>query len=414
MKLWNLVFLALVIAGCSVSNNDSTNVVGTNTAGGTGDDTGGTQNVEVDFFEVTVEEIPEVSFFASKDGARATGCRYDPDTSASAYIRCVVDVDELDGFNNAWTLINTAPGDVCAYRGFRSYYYSIANVDNAPDYVSYEEDTESGEVSNVFYYYDVVPDPSDSTPTANGTTIRVPPPGMLIASADDVLCPYDYSNRGEGKNCCKGQYTPLVFDPDNLATPGNFLEAKEWGGDPKNCFHGPAMEDSLPKASNGFPAYFYTKVEGAGFRDTYSIASPNEKRDSQVYLANYYDPTVHAANDQSVAGETNVPVAIQPGIGYGFPFYRYDCLDANSEIVARIDVQFREWNIKSQIAVAGGAGDPDQRGSESSPFGAQCNNDFFDWDDLVPDNSLADTCYPGMTFFTDDNWLEGRFIIEEW
>lgn len=395
---------------------DNANAVGTNTSGTSGDNLGGTQDVDVAYFEVTVQDVPEVTVYTSIDGQRASACRYDPLTSASTYIKCIVDVDELDMFNNAFTLVNSAPGDVCKYRGFRSYYYSIAFIDTPPNYVSYVKDPDTNEVtaSSVRYYYGVAPDNTVRLPAINGTTIRGLPPSMLVSAAEDVKCPYDYSTRYEdGKNCCKGQYTALEFDATVGGAPGNFLEAAQWGGDPANCFRGPGMEDSLPKASDGFPSYFYTQVLGRGFQDTYTIDSPNSKRDSQIYLANYFDPAVHPANSNSIAGETNVPTPVRPPWGGGFPFYRYDCLDENNEVVARIDVQFREWNTKTQILSA--TGDPDVRGVESSPFGAQCLNDFFDWEDFVPSSAAVDACRgSGMSLYTDANFVSGNFVLDTW
>ena len=400
----------LLLNACS-SAIDTANAVGTNDVG-----EGGTQDIEVDFFEITVQEVPEVTVYTSIDGGRTSGCRYDPDSSTSAYIRCIVDIDELDMFNNSFTLVNSAPGDLCKYRGFRSYYYANANVDTPPDYVSYEINPTSDVVTpgSVRYYYGVAPNPTDRLPDVNGTRIRAKPDRMPIGAKADVLCLWDYSSRyDDGKNCCDGQYQAMAFNASDTGEVGELGESTDWGGDPVNCFKGPAIEDSLAKTESGFPLYFYTQVLGAGFQDTYTIESPNDKRDAQIYLANYFDPALHPVNASSIAGETKVPIAIRPPGGGGFPFYRYDCLDENAEIISRIDVQFREWNVKSEILTA--AGNPDDRGAESSPFGAQCKNDFFDWEDLVPTAANVDACYgSSIEVFTSANWLAGNFIVDDW
>lgn len=396
---------SFVLGGCGVSDSAATNAVGTNSAG-TGDNTGGTQDVAVDYFEVTVQDIPEVSFFVSIDGVRAKPCRYSSTDSATIWMQCIVDVDELDAFNNEWTFINTAPGDLCRYRGFTSYYYANAYMNTPPAYVSYEKNPNSGVVANVIYYFGAQPDPNNHNPGTNGTTRRAPPVSMPIISEADVKCPYDYSTRprdGNGKNCCKGQYQAMVFNALDFAAPGNFLDAKDWGGNPKDCFHGPAMEDSLPKDQYGWPQYIITKVEGKGFKDSYVVASPNEKRNSQVYLSNYFTASKHTLGEPITTG----------GAYGGFPYYRYECLDQNHEIISRIDVMVREWNVKDQISVAGGAGNPDILGFEPSPFGNVCKNDFYDWDDMVPITSNGDTCH-FMNSLNEASFMAGNFVIESW
>jgi hypothetical protein len=346
-------------------------------------DTGGLQNVTVEDFEVTVVPNDEYTFYTSLDGARPVeSCIASADIPASQWVTCIVDVEELDAFNNSWTLENSAPGEMCAYRGFQSYYYNFAYEDNddLPCAVSYEVNTDTDTITpgSVKYHHDcdAVPNwltvaPGDFDDPGSGDQ-RDPPASMTFNKAEDVVCPYDYSTRYEGgANCCKGKYYSVAYPAGGAAADAEISDITDWGGSPTNCYRGPGMEDSLAKSPAGWPETIITPVVGLGFRDSYTIEAPTNKRDVQIYLANYFDPDDHDG--------ATMPLPLSKG----FPYYRFDCYDHNREIVARIDVQFREWNVTGYSA-AGVAANADLTGVEDAPFDDWPRNDFTDWRDRIP------------------------------
>jgi len=73
----------------------------------------------------------------------------------------------------------------------------------------------------------------------------------------------------------------------------------------------------------------------------------------------------------------------------GYPFYTFECLDHNSEVVSRIDVMIREWNTKTQLLL-GASGNPDVTGFESAPFATRALNDYCDWKDFGADEAVCD------------------------
>lgn len=387
--------IVLFISSCATTNDDTSNAVGTNDAGNDvvppSLEDGGEQNVAVDTFEVTVSEFDEFTFYVSKGGARPlSNCIADPDVAASQWIECIVDVDELDGFMHDFTLVNTAPGDMCKYRGFESYYYQFAYVGLSPQYVTYVYDTDTRTVFSNSLRFHYTTTPNFATPWNTGGSAF--PRSIDIVSEGDIKCPWDYSDEYEdGKNCCVGEYTKYAFQYNSLGF-GNVLDTDaEWGGDAINCYRGPAVADSLGKDSDGFPLYHITEVVGLGFQDSYVIKAPISQNNrlfpgSNIHLYNYFSPADHLGS--------TTPITLQNTS----PYYRFECLDANFEVSARIDVQFRDWNVNG-YAEGGVAANADLSGNDPTPFEALPLNDIYDWKDLMPASR--------------DSWFQtGNYIVE--
>ncbi len=395
----SFIFSSCAIDDEAVATNTTGDDDGTsgNTVGNTIDNGTTGQDIVVEDFEVSFDENSEYTVVWSNDANRdgivsssewAQPCTIENGTSA--WIQCIYDVDELDIWTHGATVNVMLPGDMCSYLGKERYYYANAKVDFAPVYVKYQKSDDSDEVQNVRFFY-AGADPDDNS---QGVTYA----GLNIETEGDIICPWDYTKRHEsfkGKNCCKGKYTPYVDNTVGFTGAYEFKDEVEWGGEYINCFKGPGLDDGLALTEDGFPARVVTEVIGQGFGEEYTIKSKLTafNRGEMVYFANYFRTADHGSN-------TPAPTRQISGFA-GNPYLRFECLDNNDEVIARIDVLIRKWNTTGQIALAA-SGDPnvgspgDSPVTESSPFGEKWLDDYFDWADYetaAADSNFDDHYY---------------------
>jgi hypothetical protein len=228
--------------------------------------------------------------------------------------------------------------------------------------------------------------------------------GSAAASIDDVRCPFNHTNIVlNGKNCCYGTYSLRTISYDGTDTTID-TTATSWGGSHANCFEGPGISESEMSGKmrpDGLPYYWITNVDSdAGLVNTFSVTAPilmTAAGRPQVYAASYYSSADHVANTPDMP-ESLATIRLS-SLGYdessvnGSAYFQYDCLDPAYEIVSRIRIQAREWNLASQLAalIDTGTGNSNSTGTETPPTqsdsdsvvpDAHPNNDFSDWKDL--------------------------------
>lgn len=397
-----MVMLAITAfsgAGCAVTNSLGTNTVDEDDGSDDDDTTTVSSNFEV---TVTAPDSSLYTYYLSKNGDKTTGCT----AAAGESVTCILDMEELDLFFNGFTLRNDAPSSLCAYRIRRPYYYQIAYFSTSlPTAVAYDVDADTGAVSNVVYTG------GTSNPVGSNGYYVNPYTGVATAfttagEVADVTCPFDYTRRYSpyGKNCCEGDYTLTVNTISNSVGTA-VTSTASWGGSYGNCFRGTAM-DTESLSSSGLPTRKIVNVPASGLADEYAVKAPitlDSHLQEQIYAANYFKSSDHGG---SGTDQVTKPFALRNyknSDGYltafGFPYYRFDCLDSDQDLVARIDVLVRDWNTNGELAKTAGTGDPDVTGSESSPFTdpTETKNDHCDWKDLETTFPSGSSLYTGFT-----------------
>ncbi|MDB5038198.1 MAG: hypothetical protein JWQ35_1726 [Bacteriovoracaceae bacterium] len=413
------IFSILFLAGCSVTNDTATNTVGTSaspTATPTATPPPGTGQVtsqsNITTFQVSLQSASGINSTISKWTSGSLVGGVDGVTPCTATLNedalCVVDMDELDLYFRGYTLTDTVPSSLCAYRAFTPYFYAIAPVGNAPLAVAYTVDANKSIAANTSTVGGTLPS-NGATPNnvdiwylifneANSTLgwwTHKQLYGALAVKDTDVKCPFDYTG-SNGKNCCQGTYTLAVTN-----TTGQTNTQVAWGGKPGNCFEGPGMDllTTLPIRSDGLPAVYVTNainpaLPSAGLSTSITISPPignTTKGQRQIYAANYY---TLAANGADVPTATRVTRSAYTRASMDSSVYfDYDCLDAAFEVQSRIRVLVRRWSTNTEfqkfLASKGLSGNPELAGNETPPTHSDPNNtngagpniDFCNWDD---------------------------------
>jgi hypothetical protein len=346
-----IVIFCFIATGCAKKKTtDPTNT--TNPPVGTVDDTAG--------FYVRHVTSPNYTYVTHKGTTEfATACV----ASAGEALDCITEAEETDLFFNGITFQYNLPSTLCTYLSFRPYYYYADRGGIGPANIQYDIDS-TGAIGL---------DP------ANTGTITAPATGI-----DCMTSPYKFDHSTEvppGPNCCEGSYTKIVRTWD--ATAINYVIGAPitttWGGLRGSCLDGPAVA-TQPKNDSGFPLSDLRYVGGVGLNQVYTVAAPiSGARASNVYASNYFESADHPATPHvgwpagAVIGGADDPTM----------FYEWSCLDAASEVKARIRIQVREWNTKAAFDLRESAPtDHSLTGTESSPFGAYQFNDYNDWKDL--------------------------------
>jgi hypothetical protein len=403
MKLVKLFFVLSMLSalpllsGCSLDEVTQGGGGGGGGGGGSGDDSE-TENIpSTEFFEVQVNTSSEWDVVISKNGDGSTACKAEAGEDAF----CVVDMPELDMFFRGFTMNDALPGDMCEYRRFVPYFYNIAPVGVNPGAVFYEEDSDG-----------VLITPATAVPAGVGATADIwyniagrwythaQLYGAAATSKDDLRCPFDYTDIFiNGRNCCPGFYTLMVRSNGEV----NNTPSTEWGGSLANCFEGPGMDSYAYKYEDELPADLITAVDpDDGLLGTFEVTAPIEKVEldqPQIYAANYYKSSEHSG---SVPGALAV---IQSYRNWGSSaHYVYECLDAYHEVVARIRVVAREWNLVAEYEklIAGTSANSDSEGQETDPTNSEADseteptspyNDYCDWRDIEEaDDGLSYSC----------------------
>lgn len=426
-----LTFSSFYFSACALQQEDAASSggggTGTDSTGGETIDNGETgQDIAVDDFKVSFDENTEYQVYWSKDGDNdsvVSAAEHGTECIGTSGTRtqCILDIDELDLWSHGVTINVELPGTMCAYLRQRPYYFSTAKVGEMPDRVFYSKD-EDGNVTGAKFCF-----PSDPTCSYNAvapnSSVGTYDPGdtpdlnrsgwITVDSEEDVKCPWDYSVFDDAlPSCCVGRYTARVYD---AADPTSYEDQElEWGGALKNCIQGPAVDDSFSKIDDDsiyqdFPQPHITEVVGDGYGTEYKIpAATTYHKWINLYYANFFKASDHSAGTQtcySLEEEISDYPAACPSptggqvfnvettdqlTGLGYPYYTYECLDHNEEVVSRIDVLIREWNTKSELLL-GASGDPDVTGAESAPFASRDKNDYCDWKDFATATTNIDT-----------------------
>ncbi len=407
MKLVKFVYVFSTLAALPLLSSCSLDEATTGGGGGTGGDDEQENIPSTEFFEVQVNTSSEWDVVISKNGDGSTACRAQSGEDAF----CVVDMPELDMFFRGFTMNDALPGDLCEYRRFVPYFYNIAPVGVIPGAVFYEENSD-GELIT----------PATAVPSGVGATADIwyaiagrwythnQLYGAAATSKDDLRCPFDYTDIFiNGRNCCPYYYTLMVRSNGEVEnTPGT-----EWGGSLANCFEGPGMDSYDAKGEDELPIDTIAAVDpDEGLLGTFEVTAPIQKPEldrPQIYAANHYKSSEHSG---SVPGALSV---IQSYRDWGSSaHYVYECLDAYHEVVARIRVVAREWNLLAeyQKLIAGTSGNSDSEGQETDPANSEADseteptspyNDYPDWKDIEEaDDSLSysfDDMGAGYQFF---------------
>jgi len=405
----------MLLSGCSVESEGETS----------GDESGGEEEVSTATFNVIVASGTggDGVYTISRDGDGTTDCTADDGED----VTCIVDVHELDLWHQGYKLSVGMPESMCSYRGFIPYFFNVAPIGMAPTAVRYETDEddniiepstvpEAGNfdfpngVSDIYYY---LPGPAQWVSHAQIF-------GTPAASADQVKCLFSYkTSDGSTKNCCQGDYDTIATDSEGTTTS---VEA-DWGGTYGTCFAGPGIDDTdHPKTSSGLPSYLITNVPTSGLTGEFVVNK--HELSTNLYGANYFLASDHDnitngldTGSGIVDGGDDAPQACQvyrwfngnsTAMIHRACYYQYDCLDTNFEVISRIRVMVREWDIRQQLLylldgddstnyswdATPGQTDDDYTGgldpSGSSPVpDPGPANDFFDWKNIDAGESTS-------------------------
>ncbi len=405
-SLFMIAALATFSAGCSVENS-STDAEGD-------EDTGEVENIpDTDDFQVMVNTNDNYQVVISEGGDGSTPCIAEEGED----ILCVVDMYELDMYMRGYTLNDALPADMCAYRGFYGYYYSIAPIGLAPTNVFYELDADGNLIAPATGLTGAYEDVTDAmSRTANDADIYYKINGSWYAhqelyttgdaaevadSPEDLRCPWDYSKiHPEFPNCCyrRGNYSvKSVEDTEISETIDN-----QWGGSWGNCLEGPAMDWADAKFDHsGIPNYIKTAVDSdSGINSTFPVAAPLTISSTlgrpQVYAASFYLPADHGSDVPEMTRVVRTIWGAGSGVVNNSAHIQIDCLNEAFEVKARIRVVARDWNDYSDLlaflAGSGSASNANDTGTETEPTQSSGDdtispaageiNDFPDWHDI--------------------------------
>ncbi len=369
---------------------------------------------------LTAPDSSKFTYEVSIDGEHTDDCI----ANAGEWVTCIIDMYELDLYAQGYTLYHNFPHSLCTYSRITPYYYAVAPFSYPPTELEYYVDKD-GELENCSFTWGngapdarlVVPNLASENCEFDYTRQNGLPAGQAThspATADDIICPFNYEGlTGEypgGKNCCFGTYkltvgTDADADGNYAANEIEVTNGSEWGGDAANCFRGPGMIDSWPKDGIGLPASKLEYVPDEGTHDEFEIKAPilvaddlDYPNQELVFASNYFvGPTALAGDETNNVTQFGVAPGIgayPPALALGYPYFTYECLDSAFDLVARIDVQVRKWNVLGEIEKASGVGDanlyddPDVD-CETGAFTPYPYNDRFDWDTLYRSSGIS-------------------------
>lgn len=288
------------------------------------------------------------------EAGRTEPCAIEPASRATELefasekkIRCIIDTDELDLHQLGLKFDVVIPKGMCDFLLRVPYIYENFEIGVGPSDVSYtlqEDGSFTDEVNSI-----------DGKP----------------------YCQYDYKFFAETlPNCCYGGYTKKVT---SAKTGKVSVTSGKWGGGKLGeCYYGGGYLDTHASYdTEGFPVAETVYLGRAAWVQSEEFKGPDGAYESNVALADYYDPDDHGG----------MAPAAQRG-QFARQHYEYYCLDDAEENIAYIQITVREWNLEAEFDKDG---DPDTVGIEPGwalPF-TEDINDWTDWKDLDPD---------GMTF----------------
>jgi hypothetical protein len=290
-------------------------------------------------------------------------------------VRCHLEAEEEDLYFNPVKLqANSGPG-VCEYVQYAPYYFWYYNPKQSVD-------TSAA--------YPVVA----TVRSGCNTTTNAPTAAM---------CDGNYSGLGgTGPNCDEGK---LKYFAQATAVPGGggpcadsgapTTEYITCGGSKVNCMAGP-VKDLLSDAalSTGFRSVIYQSPNGV--TQNWTLSSPISKGDlSNIRIANSTTvnncSTTNADVNTWVARAVATPSVTAP-YGGAAPYYTFNCLNAASQIKARIRLIIRDWDRSFKIDNGIDLDDPS---TTPSGVATDANGPFMN-------NSTADIY--GYPFNNHDDW----------
>ena len=271
--------------------------------------------------------------------------------AASQDIQCLLNIRELDLFQQGLKFEFNVPAGMCDYIGDSPYWYFNRQAGYGPKAVSVtvNDATSTG---------------SCTYTNNSGTTVAgvisghdCTFPGGSVAVEGTTTCAYDYSADG-GPNCCEGLYALTTTYTDASGTKTTtFSPKKDWGGKIGKCAAGPFLESDSGWTFNSTSGYPYQQIRtgAAGFNSTYKIKAPiTMAYADNTYAANFWDWTSYAAGSLSAAA-LPLPLSYNSDkLGNTLPVkannaYTFYCYDTAMEVKHRVRLYINEWDVSSQF-----------------------------------------------------------------
>jgi hypothetical protein len=336
-----------------------------------------------------------------KNGANwDTTCSVAPSaTGSDKNIYCTMEANEEDLYFNGFQLQYNAPADMCYYHWFLPYFFENFEIEFGPTGIIpifIDADGNAGidnETSGAG---------AGILDTVYPTTVA----GAIAASLEfyiengEAKCIYDYSSQFDGApNCCLGSKSirTRTFDASTNAYSNAVTNDGEWGGNAASCLEGAAIRSpDVAKDADGFPLAELIYTGTNGLNKLFTSHKPIELQGAgTMLLANYFKTSEHSGG---VPLPLRSYLATQATLGNHFyRYYEFRCLDRNSDLLARIRLQVRDYDEYAELQKGGAAngdpvGNPDSgfwnfansgtRPVEPAPFDDHYLNDFFDWKDF--------------------------------
>lgn len=411
-KFYLVLFLTTLALGCGKKVEADPNIAGSKSPSNGGTTTGGNGQATVAvadgrmFLELATPAYTSHTLHGSESDF-SKKCEITKDSTGSdRFIDCYIEVEELDLMFHGLAFNFTA-SRTCEFVEYQPYYYLKAPFGYGPSAVSYTE--VDGTVN------------SSTAVNADGT--------------GKALCSYNYSLYQKGApNCCIGTYVKTVTSVNTSAgTSTTSSTFEEWGGEYGNCLAGAGLSEPLDKSGVPRPTiYANSEVAGQGLlvkksydgtittpanvitNIDYQPAGDLDGEPDYVMPSDWPMPRTHHFSNHYVAStgwnSTVNTTSMPPALALGSPNYYFACLDSAREELARVTIHVREWSAKGLIAQGADSRYP-QRGVTADPgdplVPAQPLNDYYTWDDLIPNASpyTDDTAVPAAgstnTFLPD-------------
>ena len=352
----------------------------------------------------------------------------------NADVNCYLNAEELELYTKGLKLKLQVPAGICQYISYDhySFFKHQYKVSNPALQV----------VTN--YTYQLATGSTCTLPTAP-TTLTAPKcigdysggnpagPNCDTGSVRVNTITRTYSGGGTGTCTTSSDSAPVAADT-------------ECGGKIGNCLAGPAVDHQDINADYAWPRLMIVEAYD-GFEKEWEFKSPiSQSHSTNLYIANYTNKCSAASDSNSltnryadeVSGTCLNGTTIVPGLsllqceaqnytwkpfnhnlslysqaysklsGAGSsdfyydpmkganPFYTYSCLDENFELIGRIRVLVRDWNVRfsktadqTLLVKTNDATKMDKDGTE--PGGSTPYNDFKDWDDMLESTGTCST-----------------------
>jgi hypothetical protein len=403
-----------------------------------------------DYFEITSVTPNAPDFILHRSGQANEGqkCRINKEDILSGAlnmdaidISCFLEAGELELFSSGLVLTSKSGPGVCEFTTFQPYSYYKAKPINSTSYTDRNAaDTE--DVPTIAYIKSntctgagtlgidngsfVLHDSTSSLRTETNTGAYDIDSGDVVVEGDfsfvsflpadvlytgsldaDTVCAGIYKQDNGGTlNCDEGSVQVVTVDITEDEGGEGTNDCKmvkrkvtiDCGGQRNECLSGPIVETpelELAQSTDGIMQNLYPTDGGA--TQSFNFSAPlNLGFDTNIYLANFTNS--NSCNDAALGVSYNYYENSWNRYGRdatGFydpfhkasPFYTFNCLDAEDDIVARVRVMVRDWNrafseedLIDDIIAGGTAGAGAMDDLTADNFDDNWN-DRADWDD---------------------------------